>query len=561
MPRYLSGSCLLLVGLTSVQAQTVPALEGEAYRLADAAYRGQMAGDLPGALRSVAAALALAPGHPLLLSLQFDLLYASGALEEADAVLAELQAREPANAGHRLRRIYLRQRQGRPAEALQEAARLASEAAVPTATRRQARLAQADLLQALGRPAEALTELEPLKADPALEVQSRRAFLLLAAGQPGPACAAFEGALGLGPESGQRRNLLHGLCDAARGARRPDLELKALEELRAQDPGDRRAALDLAYAYLARHRDPEALDQFSAALDPQSPPGAWLDAGYAAKRLGRNAEAVRFFSGGIDVRSTSGPQDPELIFGLRREVESLSRSWGLVTGTAYRQGWLTPGLVSQQKILQEGLEAYWQPDGLARNGRMVQVFVQTFESLYSIGEGTTGGPTVQGVIGLRAKPFESENLVLGVQRLVKLGRYSLSDWMFRAAYSRVEGLDLRPQQPDWAYWSLYTEGDTFAQTGHYIHQLEVRGGHAWGLPAGGGQNVLAPYVVLAGDYDNRQGQQTAAGLGLGTSLRHWFREDLHHAPASWVELTVQARARLTTATRGGGLFLTLTCWF
>ena len=560
MPPSALGHGLLLLSAVPVLAQAPPSLETAAYGLTEAAYRAQKAGDLPGALRSVAEALALNPGHPQLLALKFDLLYAAGALPEADAVLADLLAREPSITRHRLSRVYLRQRQGRTAEALQEATRLANEAG-PAAVRRSARLAMADLLQALGRPAEGLAELAPLEAEAVLEVQSRRAFLLLAAERPGPACLAFQAALDLGPDPDQRRNLLHGLCDAARGAHQPDLELKALEALHAQEPGDHRATLQLAYAYLARHRDAEALDQFSAGLDPRSPPGAWLDAGYAAKRLGRNAEAARLFSGGLDSRNASGPHDPGLDFGLRREVESLRRTWGLVSGSAYRQGWLTPGLVPQQKILQQGLEAYWQPEGLARNGRMVQVYAQTFESVYSVGEGTTGGPTLQGVLGVRAKPFESENLVLGAQKLLKLGRYTLSDWMFRAAYSRVEGLDLCPQQRDWAYWSIYTEGDAFARSGRYVHQLEVRGGHAWGLPGGGGLNVLAPYLVLAGDYDSRQAPQAAGGIGLGASLRHWFRETPHQAPASWIELTVQARARLSTATRGGGLFLTLTCWF
>ncbi|HEY3400821.1 MAG TPA: tetratricopeptide repeat protein [Geothrix sp.] len=550
----------MLPGLSAV-AQAPPPLEGETYRLAEEAYRRQQAGDLPGALRAADGALALAPEHPQLLGLKQDLLFAAGSLEEADALNRRLLERQPGDPRLRLFRIYLRQRQGRLAEALQDAAQLADLPGIPADSRRQARLAMADLLQAQKRPAEALAALDPLKEERTLDVQSRRAFLMLAAGQPELACPAFEGALGLAPDPAQRRTLLLGLRDASRTAKRPDGELKALQDLRAQDPADRGIALDLAYAFLARHRDPEALDQFSAALDAQSPPGAWLDAGYAAKRLGRNADAARFFSRGLDARDAAGQRNPELDYGLRREVEGLNRTWGLVSGTAYRQGGLLPGIASQQKILQQGLEAYWQPEFFARNGRMIQVFAQAFETLYSGSPGTTGGPTVQGVVGVRAKPLASENLVLTAQKLIKLGRYSQDDWMFRAAYSRDEGMDLRPWQDDWTYWTLYTEGAAFARTGHYIHQGEIRAGHAWRLPFAGGRDVIAPHLVLAGDFDNRLDRRYAGGVGLGASLRHWFREDRHQAPASWLEFTLQGRAQLTGASRGGGLFLTLTCWF
>ncbi|MBI1752791.1 MAG: hypothetical protein HY014_14660 [Acidobacteria bacterium] len=550
LPAFLAGPALL--------AQAPAPLDGEPYRLAEEAYRLQRNQDQNGALHAAESALALAPGHPQLLALKRELLFAMGRLEEAEAVNQRLLA---GNAEARLFLVYLRQRQGRLAEGLEAAGRLSADPAAPTDIRQKSRSALVDLLQALGRPGEALAALEGLDGEPALANQSRRAFLVLASGRPEAACAEFEKALAMGPAAEQRRTLLQGLCDAARGAKKKDLELKALEALRSDDPKDRRVALDLAYAYLARQRDAEALAQFRAALDAASPSGPWLDAGYAAKRAGQNAEAAECFSRGIEAREKAGERDPVLDFGLRREVEGLSRNGGLVSSTAYRQGGLLPGVESQQKVLQQGLEAYWQPEALARNGRMVQVFLQAFENLYSAGAGTTGGPTLQGAVGVRVKPFSSENLVVTAQKLIKAGRFAMDDWMFRAAYSLDRGLDLRPWQPDWNYWSFYTEGATFAKTGQYVHQAEIRAGHAWRLPAGDGRNVLSPHLVLAGDYDNRLQETSAGGLGAGVSLRRWFREDRSHAPASWVELTVQGRSRLGSAGRGGGLFVTLTCWF
>lgn len=461
MRRSSFGPCLFLLTGTWLAAQTPPPLVSEAYRLAEETYRLQKAGDLPGAMKSIEAALSAAPDHPQLLRLKLDLLFASGSLPASEALRQKLAAQLPGDATLALFEVYLRQREGRTEEALALAARLVETPEVPAEVRRQARLAS-------------------------------------------------------------------------------------------------------AYIHLARHEDAAALEQFSAALGAQSPPSAWQDAAYAAKRRGRNAEAARLFARALDARDSAGTPgaDPALDYGLRREVESLRRTWGVLAGTAYRQGGLFPGVVSEQRILQQGLEAYWQPEILARDGRMVQFFVQAFENLHNGHEGTTGGPTVQAGAGLRVKPLASQNLVLSVQKLFQGGRLALDDWLFRAAYSRDQGLDLRPWQRDWSYWSFYTEGASFAKSGHYTHQVELRAGHTWRLAAVGGGNMVSPHLVLAGDYDNRLPMdRTAAGLGVGLSLRHWFREDRHQAPASWLDLTLQGRVRLNQASRGSGLFITLTVSF
>ncbi|BDU68788.1 peptidase [Geothrix oryzae] len=560
MHRCFTGFCVFLLLGPMARSQTPP-LRGEAYRLAEESYRLQAAHDLAGALSLVDAALAKSKEHPQLLALKRDLLYAIGSLPEADALNEDLLAKAPGDAKLRLFRIYLRQRQGRLAEALEDATQLEGDSGISPGDRRQTRLVLADLFQAQGRHTEALKVLMPHSGEAELGVQARRAFLLLADGHHASACQAFQDALQLSPDADQRRTLLQGLCDAARKTNQADLELRALEDLRRLNPQDRHAALELAYAYVGRHRDAEALDHFSAGLDDQSLPGTWLDAAYAAKRLGKNSEAVRYFTRGMDARRASGQTSPEFDYGLRREVETLSRSWGLASGSFYRQSILLPGVASRDKLLQQGLEAYWQPEFLAQNGRMVQVFAQVFENLYSGNSATTGGPTLQGVVGVRAKPFSSENVVFTAEKLVALGRLSLNDWMFRAAYSADAGLDLRPWERDWNYWRLFTEGAAFAKTGQYVHQLEVRAGHAWRMKTSDGRDMLAPHLVLAGDFDNRVNPRYAGGFGIGASLRHWFREDRHHAPASWLELTLQARAQLGSADRGKGLFLTLTGWF
>ncbi|MPN60932.1 hypothetical protein SDC9_208665 [bioreactor metagenome] len=77
---------------------------------------------------------------------------------------------------------------------------------------------------------------------------------------------------------------------------------------------------------------------------------------------------------------------------------------------------------------------------------------------------------------------------------------------------------------------------------------------------GGGDSrlVLFPHAVLGADYNSERtasGKQSSVGAGVGVSMRFWFREDRDHAPRSYLDLSLQYRARLAGDDRGKGVFL------
>ena len=548
-------ACLALPG-----QGTLRPVPPEAQLAGEEAYRLQRGGDLRGALLAVERALDQVPDQPDWRRLKLDLLVATGALAEADAQSQALIAEQPADLQLGLQRIYLLQQMGRPEAAIQCGNGLLERGGEP-AQQRPVRLALADLRLALGQPDAALAELAPVAADPDPEVQSRRGFLLMRQGLAAEAALAFAMALqgDLGPS--RRRVLLQGHLEASRKAGDQPGVIRDLEELQRLEPENGALGLELAYAQLAAHDDPAAFAAFRAALGPQAPPGAWIDAAYTAKRLGRNPEAQAWFSQGLEVRrNLPGYGGAASDFGLMREVEALDRAWGLSLGSFYRQGGLLPGAASGQKVLQEGLDVYWQPEALARNGRNVQLFAEAFENLWSAGHDTTGGPTVQWALGVRAKPFQQQNLVVGAERLFRGGAQALSDWMLKAGYSFDRGVDLDPGRRQWPFWSVFTEGDSLPRTGRYLHTLEARWGRSYRFESAPA-TAWTPHLVLAGDYDNRNPGETATGVGAGVQLRTWFRGGPTKAPASWFEVSVQVRARLTDASREGGLFLRASLWF
>ena len=556
-----SGLPLLLALLSlPAQAQLRP-VPPEAQLAGEDAYRLQRGGDPHGALLAIERALQQAPGHPEWRRLKLDLLADTGALAEAEALSGQLAAESPGDARLVLQRVYLLQRLGRPEEAVLCGSGLLEPGIAPD-LQRSARLALADLRQAMGQPGPALAVLAPAAEDPDPEIQSRRGFILLRQGFAAEAGQAFSLALQGDLDPARRRSLLQGHLEAGRMAGNQAGVVRDLEELQRLDPENGTLGLELAYAQLGVGHDPEAFAAFQAALGPEAPPAAWLDGAYTARRLGRNRQAAAWFTKGLEVRRQlpeyQGDAEPE--FGLRREVEALDRSWGISLGSFYRQGGLLPGVFSSQKALQQGLDVFWQPGALARDGRNVQFFAEGFENLWSSARGATGGPTVQWALGARAKPFRQQNLVVGAERLFRGGELALSDWMLKAGYSLDRGVDLRPWDRRWPFLSVFTEGASLARSGRYLQSLEAKLGESYRFdlaPA----TAWTPHLVLAGDHDSRDPSQTATGIGAGLQMRTWFRGTDVKAPASWFEVSIQARARLTDSGREDGLFLRANLWF
>ena len=76
------------------------------------------------------------------------------------------------------------------------------------------------------------------------------------------------------------------------------------------------------------------------------------------------------------------------------------------------------------------------------------------------------------------------------------------------------------------------------------------------LVGASGRTVVFPHVFAGAEYASDQpGDNTSVGAGPGVSLRHWFREDVYHAPRSYWDVTVQYRARLSGDDRMRGLFV------
>ncbi len=419
------------------------------------------------------------------------------------------------------------------------------------------RLLLVDAYLRSNRPGDALAAIQPLAGRGDYAVQSRLAEAAAAAGRKDLALDAYARAAATAPNAESRAFLTRSHIAALVEAERRDEARVAFETAQASGALDGSAPLDLANLALAVGDDAAADAAFrqADAARPLSGLSA-LDAAYNARRLGLDAEAVRYFRQGLDsARRGEITLDEQRTFAIRREVETLERRWGASALVSRGVSAVAPGAAlgaDQRGVVQAGGEAYYRIGGY-RSGRPVEVFARAFQTL-DADTGATGSETTQGWLGVRWKPLASANLILEGSRMVALGDLARDDWMVRAAWSMDHGSDLRTDRTSWPTWRAYADLAHIVDDNQTIGLIEARAGRSFRI---GSRSVLTPYAVVRADYDDGLTASDALGAGAGLAWRHWFRESAYSAPASFIELSVDYRGRLSGDDRAEGTFVTL----
>ncbi|UVM64044.1 NfrA family protein [Pseudomonas sp. B21-010] len=363
---------------------------------------------------------------------------------------------------------------------------------------------------------------------------------------------------------------------AAIGQRRTARE--RLQEARAS--GELASVSDLQVAYLSMQAgDDEAAHAAFRKADASTPltTTAAQDAAYNAMRLHEDDEAVGYFKRVIDGQKTAeAPLSAQQLFDTRRTVGDVSRTIGLTSTTSYRGNSSSglsaaPGTSSSgsesNDLLQNSTELSWRPLGY-RNGRFVELYGRITDTLWSKNsDSDTGADALQGALGVRVKPFSSVNIMAALERTFPLGSSNVDgDWLVRLGYGSSIGTDLRVDVPSWWTSQLY------AEVGHYINDSrdyfnsEWQVGRSYAIGGTGSRWVTFPHVVAAIDYDSKMKSEAgggfssgdAGGIGIGNNVRYWFREDVYNAPRSYVDLSLQYRARVFGEDRAKGVFARLT---
>ena len=177
--------------------------------------------------------------------------------------------------------------------------------------------------------------------------------------------------------------------------------------------------------------------------------------------------------------------------------------------------------------LQAGMELCWRPAGYRDGGTTT-----LRQASRPLGQGAapSGGPTTQAMLGARVKPLSSLNLVLAIERRLKVGRLSSNDWLLRAGYSYTHGTDLRIDADSWFTVQVYAEAGRFLRAHRSYATFEANLGRSIRLNDSDAQLVLFPHLVLAADHDSKLAPASAAPAAPASVAAVAVQPDRYQAP-------------------------------
>jgi tetratricopeptide (TPR) repeat protein len=357
----------------------------------------------------------------------------------------------------------------------------------------------------------------------------------------------------------------------------PKEALQTLQKARAAgelQPGDE---VQIAYFLSQAGDDKGALAEFKH-IDRTTglKPTEVQDAAYSAMRTPDDVQAIAYFRRVLDYQQTGDLKMPDQqVFDTRRAVSDLSRVWGVTNTTTYRGASTSSGLngapSSNNDSVQNSTEVFWRPFGY-RDARFVELYGRITDTLWSKESSTdTGADALQGAVGARIKPFTGLNVIGALERTFPLGNSNVDgDWLVRLGYGSSIGTDLRVDVPSWWTSQLYAEGGRYLQDKRNYFNSEWQVGRSFRLDSISPRLVVFPHVVAAVDYDskmhsevdtlgrNHTSSDNAGGVGVGTGVRYWFREDKYKAPQSYVDFSVQYRAKMFGDDSAEGVFARMT---
>lgn len=400
---------------------------------------------------------------------------------------------------------------------------------------RDVRLVLADIAFARQRPQEVMEALAPIASQENYAVQLRIAHAGLMAGQHETARTAAERAARL---AASEEELAYA---------RQLLSVKPAEQAHL-GAGAGYADISRGYLLLKEGRNREALEAFQKGFAAgEASPVNYADAAYAARRAYENEAARDLFARAIDANDKLDPKPlpEEQVFGARRANQELDRTWGFVAALLQQSNGLGADTMvpATGETVQGLLEAYWQPEGIGyRDGKIFQAYARFSQTFHNAG--IAGTLTSQGVLGVRYKPIGDMNLVVALEDIFSthapVVAVARDDVLLRLGYSTGQGSDLRPNRRDWETWNLYAETGYFLRfnPARYYANIEGSYGRSFRTSALGENVVLHPNLAISSYFDQQSHPRSWVGIGPGLKVRYWFREDRHHAPASYFDFTV-----------------------
>lgn len=293
------------------------------------------------------------------------------------------------------------------------------------------------------------------------------------------------------------------------------------------------------YRALREGREAEAIAAFQASLRHDPEQSLILQQlGYLHKSRGEDREATHVFQNALRL----GGLDRETEKRIEREVDYLTDRWkfnftSTIRGnpaSSFEVATVGPSLAQTQSSFQAeyrpNLTSWLNPHRLTAYGRVIGAHPdnQTF----------TDSRTNQAGIGIKGKPFPSQNLYLSAERLIPLGIFARDDWLLRATWSHGSGYQKPEGQNSWFNWSVYADAAVIDPSDpDFFGSARAQFGKSWQIGPDGLNTKVTPFISISSVIQEADFTTTLVEAGPGIE----FNVELPISKAFYFPNTVDIR--------------------
>ncbi|MGD8325830.1 MAG: hypothetical protein PVF65_02845 [Sphingomonadales bacterium] len=293
------------------------------------------------------------------------------------------------------------------------------------------------------------------------------------------------------------------------------------------------------YKALREGREAEAIAAFQASIRHDPEQSLILrQLGYLHKSRGEDREATYVFQNALKL----GGLDRQTEKTIEREVDYLTDRWKFnFTSTirsnpagTFEVATVGPSLAQTQSSFQAEYRPNLTP---LLNPHRLAAFARVIGS-HPDNRTSTDSRTNQAGIGIKGKPFPSQNLFLSAERLIPLGILARKDWLLRATWSHGAGYQQPPGKNSWFNWSLYADAAIIDPSDpDFFGTAKAQFGKSWQIGPDGLNTRVTPFISISSVLQEADFTTTLVEAGPGIE----FNVDLPRSRIFYFPLTFDFR--------------------
>ncbi len=275
---------------------------------------------------------------------------------------------------------------------------------------------------------------------------------------------------------------------------------------------------------------------------------AHQDLGYITMQLGENDPAVAHFMDAIDNAPLRPAPDESAALAVAEDVRRMRGEVRALTNALDADFWLTytsgrtgalngGGGALEQEVVRtsSGVELGWIPPDWGFQDHRIFKFIARLAWNLEPDSLEIQEDSWAGALGVRYKPFKSQNLNLGLERIFSLSGQGEDNWVARVMYSLSDGVDdIHIDETYWNYSFLFGEADAYLESpSRLTAYAEARQGLTFKLDD---TLLVSPFAVADAKWWSNSGDVSFYEGGLGLSARYYFDEDKYTLPRRSLEL-------------------------